>query len=129
MKAERLHAEAESALRASLKSAVDRRKTLKQLLFEFKKKPAGPEKLEAAGKYRSFLKGGRKPSELDAEITDLESKLKDSKYVPNLVEIASPGGVERYGAPALSALMGGVFGHGLSHDSKEQNRFRKSKSQ
>lgn len=129
MKAQRLHAEAENSLRASLKNAVDRRKTLKQLLLEFKKKPAGPEKLEAAGKYRTFLKGGRKPSELNAEIADLESKLKDSKYVPDLAAIASPGSVERYGAPALSALMGGIFGHGLSHDSKEQNRFRKSKSQ
>jgi hypothetical protein len=62
----------------------------------------------------------------NAQISKFEEKLKE-KYTPDEKEIARAAGMETFGAPALSALIAGGAGFGLSHGSKEHYRFQKSR--
>ena len=96
------------------------------------------ERLQAASEYKEAIKpygtGSNARKELQVMIDGAEQAkksleaLKNKKYVPDLVQLATPGSqLEAYGVPTLSALVGGGLGFGLSHASKEQERFRKSK--
>lgn len=82
---------------------------------------------------RSGGKSGRDAYDhVQQEVVSLKDMLKTLKTEkPNLSvdpkEIAAAGNKERFGAPALSALVGSGLGFGVSHASKEQERYRKSR--
>jgi len=116
----------------SLKDAVARKKLLQEkfsAVLKARRTGIGNEVQAAVGEYKKVLDAGMKPKALQEEINRVESVLKNSKYEPDMKAISTPDSAkERYGAPALSALLGGAVAHGSSLDSREQNRFRKSKS-
>ena len=68
-------------------------------------------------------------AQIEQEINRVAQVFEDvekRKYTPDMRGLATSGMAERLGVPAGAAALGGVLGFGLSQDSKEHERFRKS---
>jgi len=129
---------------AGMESLYKQRDDLKKTYRAYKdsvqnKGVSHPDTLAAAATYQNLRRSvNAGPKTLHDKIEDMRNvnnakkvqlvDIKNKKVTPNLKEIASPRStLERVGAPSTSALVGAGLGFGLSHDSKEQERFRKSK--
>lgn len=131
------------AVTRDLSATQNRAQDIKQRLQRIKelrktKGVSDPETLAAIGEYKEIVKE-IKPNELRAALENLRAEKKrlaeelgqaqKRKFTLDLDEVATPkSSIERYGAPALSALVGGGLGFGVSHRSKEQEKFRSSKN-
>jgi len=70
-------------------------------------------------------------NEAVASVGDRRAKIEELRlltFEPNYKDISDAKALERYGVPTLSGLVGAGLGFGVSHRSKEHEKFRKSKN-